>query len=160
MSWKWSVWHRGTISLASTVVMLNVLTDKELSKTTRISSLYGWVGTNALLWAPELIAPIGGKAGFKGPAQLYGAAAAGYVIGAAGTFAAIELTADSPEQKASMQADAKALFLPQFLGGESWEELDYLGTLVEGGRVVKDEITRELRRYWNITKPQKLTWWF
>jgi len=155
----WSIWHRGSLSIASTVVLANVLSDEDTSAWTAVRAVEAWGWTNALLWGPELFGPVATKVGFKGPAQVYGAVAAGYVLGVAGTFAAIELTADSPEQKASMQADAKALFLPQFLGGESWEELDYFGTLVEGGKVVKDEITRELAKYWNITAPRRLTWW-
>lgn len=155
---NWSYVWRGSISLSSTVVLLNELTDEDFNFED-VTAVETWIWGNAFLWGPELFGPsITRFTGLKaGP--FAGAAAGGYVLGVAGTFAAIELTADSPEQKASMQADAKALFLPQFLGGSSFEELDYFGTLKEGGKVVKDEITRELRKYWNITAPRRLTWW-
>lgn len=155
---SWSYWYRGTVSLASTVALLNVLTDDEADKWDKAKATGNWATANALLWPELWITPVGKAIGFKGPAPLYLAVAAGIGLGVAGTFAAIELTADSPEQKESMQADAKALFLPQFAGGESWEKLDYFGTLWEGGKVVKDEITRELKRFWNITSPRRLFW--
>jgi len=155
---SWSYWHRGTISLASTVALLNVLTDEEIDKWDKAKATGSWATANALLWPELWITPIAKGIGFKGPAPLYLAVAAGVGLGVAGTFVAIELTADSPEQKASMQEDARDLFLPQFAGGKSWDELDYFGTLWEGGSVVVDEVATVLKKYWNLGAPRQLFW--
>lgn len=152
MSWSY-VW-RGTISLSSTVALLNVLTDDEVDKWDKAKATGSWATANTLLWGPELFGPSITRFTGLRAMPFAGYAAVGVGLGVAGTFAAIELTADTPEQKASMQESARDLFLPQFAGGKSWEELDYFGILWEGGKVVKDEIAADLKKYWNITRPR------
>ena len=57
---------------------------------------------------------------YRGGGQVF----AGYVLGAyVGTKIAGAVWGDEGEKRAN------ALYLPQFLGGESFEELDYIGTV-------------------------------
>jgi len=142
MPWEWSRWHRGTITLLSTIYLLNEYTDDEWNYED-VAATRAWLWGNTILWGPELFGGVATKV-WGSPPAAYGSVAAGIALGIAGTYAAIEITADSPKQKKSMQASAKALFAPQFLGGESWEELDYFGTLQEGGSIAYDLIKKDV----------------
>lgn len=142
MAGQWSYVWRGGITLASTVVLLNELSDEDFNfEDVRAIEAYLW--GNALLWGPELFgSAITKYTGLKAvPAA--SSVALGYGLGVAATFAVIEATAPTQSRKAKMQDRAEALFLPQFAGGESFEELDYFGTLYEGGKVLGRKIQEE-----------------
>lgn len=142
MPWEWSRWHRGSITLLSTIYLLNEYTDEEWNYED-VAATRAWLWGNAILWGPELFGGTATKI-WGSPPAAYGSVAAGIGLGIAGTYLVIELTADTPEEKKSMRADAKALFAPQFLGGKSWEELDYFGTLAEGGSIAYDLIKKDV----------------
>jgi len=143
MASQWSYVWRGGISLASTVVLLNELTDDDFDYGD-VRAIEAWIWGNAMLWGPELFGPMISKwTGLKAvPAA--SSVAAGYALGVAATFAVIEVTAPTESRKEYMQGKAADLFLPQFAGGESFEELDYFGTLYEGGKVLGRKIQEEI----------------
>jgi len=148
MSWSY-VW-RGGLSFFSTIALLNELTDDEFDNEDLLA-LRGWFWGNLTLWSPEIFGPsITRLTGLK-PMPFVASAAAGYGLGVATTFAIIELTAPTPERKESMRESAVDLFAPQFLGGESWEELDYFGTIAEGVGVGAELIKQDLIEKKNLT---------
>jgi len=150
MASQWSYVWRGGLSFFSTIYLLNELTDDEFDNDDLLA-IRGWMWGNTLLWGPELFGPIITRwTGLKAvPATL--SVAAGYGLGVATTFAIIELTAPTPERKESMRESAVDLFAPQFLGGESWEELDYFGTIAEGVGVGAELIKQDLIEKKNLT---------
>jgi len=148
MPWEWSRWHRGSLTLLSTIWLVNEYTDDEWNEED-IAATRAWLWANAILWGPELFGGIATKI-WGSPPAAYFSVAGGYALGVAGTYVAIELTASSAAQKASMQEDAWDLFAPQFLGGESFEELDYFGTLAEGGSIAYDLIKKDVIEKKNI----------
>jgi len=150
MASQWSYVWRGGLSFFSTIYLLNELTDDEFDNDDLLA-IRGWMWGNTLLWGPELFGPIITRwTGLKAvPATL--SVATGYGLGVATTFAIIEATAPTQERKESMRESAVDLFAPQFLGGESWEELDYFGTIAEGVGVGAELIKQDLIEKKNLT---------
>lgn len=150
MASQWSYVWRGGLSFFSTIYLLNELTDDEFDNDDLLA-IRGWIWGNAFLWGPELFGPtITRWTGLKAvPAA--SSVATGYALGVAATFAVIELTAPTPARKESMRESAVDLFAPQFLGGESWEELDYFGTIAEGAGVGAELIKQDLIEKKNLT---------
>lgn len=147
--WEWSYWHRGSITLLSTIYLLNEYTDEEFNYED-VAATQAWLWGNAILWGPELFGGTAANVWGSAPAA-YGSVAAGLALGVAGTYAAIELTSSTPAQKKTMREDAKDLFAPQFLGGKSWEELDYFGTVAEGAGIAYTLIKQDVIEKKNLT---------
>lgn len=158
MASQWSYVWRGTISIASTVVLLNELVDDDVwdVDTRDAKAIQTWITTNAILWGPEIFGPAITRVTGLGGGAAAASIAGGYALGVATTFAIIELTAPTQKRKEYMREKAIDLFAPQFLGGQSFEELDYFGTLKEGGEILGDNITSGIGNWYEESKQKIL----
>jgi hypothetical protein len=115
-----------------------------------------WISGNAILWGPELFGPaitrVTGLGGVAAGASIAG----GYALGVATTFAIIEVTSTTQTQKEYRREKAIDLFAPQFLGGQSFEELDYFGTLYEGGKILGEDIGSKIGNWYEESKQKIL----
>jgi len=158
MASQWSYVWRGTISIASTVALLNELVDDDVwaIDTRDAKAIQTWISGNAILWGPEIFGPAITRATGLGGVAAGASIAGGVALGVATTFAIIEVTAPTKKRKEYMREKAIDLFAPQFLGGKSFDELDYFGTLFEGGRILGENISSGIGNWYEETKQEML----